>query len=157
MNITTEGNRHLGAALGLKSYRDEYCSDMVNEWVDQLNALCDVAETQPQAYTRGFASKFTYFQRTIPDIGNYLSPIQDIIDKKLILILFGYETPLLAHLGEVFALPVRSGGLGLIKVSGDSGKQFEAFRSITAFQTQDILHQRDVISLTDEEGKSQRD
>ena len=39
---------------------------------------------------------------------------------------------------------------------GDSGKQFEASRSITILQTQDILHQRYILSLTDEGGQSQR-
>ena len=59
--------------------RDEYAAGLVDECVTQLNILCDIAVTQPQsayiAYKYGFKSKFTYFQRTIPDFGQYLEPI----------------------------------------------------------------------------------
>ena len=32
VNITTEGQRHLGAALGSNSFKDTYCSKKVENW-----------------------------------------------------------------------------------------------------------------------------
>ena len=37
INFTTEGKRHLGAALGSKNFRDEYASSKVNDWCDELD------------------------------------------------------------------------------------------------------------------------
>ena len=74
VNITAEGKRHLGAALGSADYRDEYSNKLVEDWTKQLTVLCEIAMTQPQAaytaYVRGFNSKLTYFLRTIPEFGN---------------------------------------------------------------------------------------
>ena len=49
VNITTEGKRHLGAALGSADYRDEYSNKLVEDWTKQLSVLCEIAMTQPQA------------------------------------------------------------------------------------------------------------
>ena len=40
IKITTEGKRHLGAALGNERYREEYVGNLVNDWVKQ-NAIYD--------------------------------------------------------------------------------------------------------------------
>ena len=69
VNITTDGKRHLGAVIGSANYKQEYCEEIVQNWVSQLKLLCDISQTQPQAaytaFTKGFRSKFTYFMRTI--------------------------------------------------------------------------------------------
>ena len=63
VNITTEGQRHLGAALGSNTY----CSKKVENWTNQIKVLTEIAKTQPQSayvgFTKGFVSKFTYFLR----------------------------------------------------------------------------------------------
>ena len=69
VNITTEGKRHLGAVIGSEEYKKEYCDELVNNWVNQLNVVSDFATTQLHAayiaYTKGFKSRFTYFLRII--------------------------------------------------------------------------------------------
>ena len=45
VNITTEGKRHLGAALGSADYRDEYSNKLVEDWTKQLSVLCEIAMT----------------------------------------------------------------------------------------------------------------
>ena len=35
-NITTEGQRHLGASLGSPAFKREYCTEKVNSWSKQL-------------------------------------------------------------------------------------------------------------------------
>ena len=37
INFTTEGKRHLGAALGSKNFRGEYASSKVNDWCAELD------------------------------------------------------------------------------------------------------------------------
>ena len=87
VKITTEGKRHLGAALGSNTFREEYSMGLVEEWSKQLQDLCDVAMTQPQAaytaYIRGFESKLTWriskerspTLETISDLSkNFLKP-----------------------------------------------------------------------------------
>ena len=78
----TEGQTHLGAVLGSKSFKDQYCEEMVEKWITDLKALCEIAHTQAAyiSFTKAFKSKFTYFQRTIPSFEQYLEPLQDVIN-----------------------------------------------------------------------------
>ena len=41
MNITTEGRKHLGAALGSRSYLEQYVNGNVEEWVGQVTKLAE--------------------------------------------------------------------------------------------------------------------
>ena len=161
VNITIDGKRHLGAVLGSKSYKDEYATNMINEWIKQFNILCEIAKTQPQAayigYKRGFSSKFTYFQRTIPDFEKYLNPVQEILETKFIPTLFGYDTPLSSDLLKVLSLPVKYGGLGLANVVEESPIQFEGSLLITSLQTTDIINQSTGLSVFDNRGFTQKD
>ena len=67
VNITTEGQRHLGASLGSLDFKRDYCTEKVNSWSEQLKMLADIVKTQPQAayaaFTKGFLSKLTYLQQ----------------------------------------------------------------------------------------------
>ena len=48
-NISTQGQKHLGAVLGSRSYLEEYVSGKVDDWVGQVVKLAEFAATQPQA------------------------------------------------------------------------------------------------------------
>ena len=50
VNITVEGKRHLGAAIGSEEFKQQYCTDLVTKWLTELELLCDVAESQPQTW-----------------------------------------------------------------------------------------------------------
>ncbi len=88
VNITTEGKRHLGAALGPRSFVTTYMQAKVTKWVALIHELAQIAKTQPHAaysaFTHGLASKWTYFLRTIPDIAHLLQPLEDAIRHKFI-------------------------------------------------------------------------
>ena len=49
INITEEGKRHLGAVIGSIEYRENYVTQKVNTWLDELNMLCDIVRIEPQA------------------------------------------------------------------------------------------------------------
>ena len=93
INITIEGKRHFGAALGSQIFKEQYCKNMVENWLQELNQLCEFAKTEPHAayaaYFHGYKSKFTYFMRTIDGLKNFLQPIEDLLTTKLIPVLFG--------------------------------------------------------------------
>ena len=52
INVTTEGHKHLGAALGSRSFLEEYDGERVDEWVNEVAKLADFAISQPQAATQ---------------------------------------------------------------------------------------------------------
>ena len=47
INITTQGHKHLGTALGSRSYLRDYARGKVEDWVSQVTKLA--ATSQPQA------------------------------------------------------------------------------------------------------------
>ena len=87
IKITTVGARHLGAVLGDISLKEEYLRNEVQSWKNQLEILSKIAEIQSQAaysaYMFGFKHKFTFFLRTVPDITDYLFPIEETLKKKM--------------------------------------------------------------------------
>ena len=60
----------------------------VHSWKNQLEILSKIAEIQPQAaysaYMFGFKHKFTFFLRTVPDITDYLLPIEETLRSRFI-------------------------------------------------------------------------
>ena len=65
INITTEGRKHLGAALGSRDFLEEYVGEKVDKWVAQVTRLVELATTQPQssyaAFVFGLRHRWTYF------------------------------------------------------------------------------------------------
>ena len=66
VNITTEGQRHLGAVTGSLEFKDQYCREKVLGWKGELEALSEIAESKSHAtytvFTKGYTSKFTRYQ-----------------------------------------------------------------------------------------------
>ena len=95
INITTEGKRHLEAALGNSSFCDEYIQLKVDDWCREMEKLCGFVKSQPHAafsaYIHGQQHKFVYFLHTLPNIGKHLKPFDDIINEKLIPTFFGVQ------------------------------------------------------------------
>jgi len=52
VHITTHGKRHLGAALGSKTFTEEYVNDKVQRWTKDIMNLAQVASSQPHAATQ---------------------------------------------------------------------------------------------------------
>ena len=58
--LTTDGQRHLVAAIGTSSFRAQYVAEKVTKWCNELHRLADFAKTQPHAacsaFTHGIVS-----------------------------------------------------------------------------------------------------
>ena len=135
VNITTKGKRHLGAALGPRSFVKSYVEAKVNKWITSIHKLSAIATTQPHAayaaFTHGLASKWSYFLRTIPNIADLLQPLEDAIRCKFIPALTGRDGVSDAE-SDLLALPARLGGLGLTDPTKMCNHEFTSSTNVTA-------------------------
>ena len=88
VNITAEGKRHLDEFIESTEYCDEYVTDLVKDWDNQLTILSTIAKTHAQAayltFASGFKSKLNCFLRTILNIRHLLPPLERTIRIKFI-------------------------------------------------------------------------
>ena len=70
--ITTEGKRLLGAAIGSRSFAEEYVNNEVQERTEEIKSLAKVVVSQPQAvyaaFTHGMSSRWTYLMKKISNM-----------------------------------------------------------------------------------------
>ena len=151
IKFTTAGKRHLGASLGSLDFRDEYVGNKIAEWRKEVEKLAEFAKSQPHAayaaYVHGEQHRFRFFMRTIPGMERYLKPLDDIIDQHLIPAIVGTNVSETER--ELFALPVRDGGLGFPQLCEIAQSEFIASRTITAPLAAIIVLQG--VSLPDED------
>ena len=61
IQIIATGSRHLVAAIGCRTFVNQYVQKRVNKWIDEVRCLTSIARTQPHAafcaYTHGLAGK----------------------------------------------------------------------------------------------------
>ena len=144
INITTVGRKYLGGFIGSNEGTESYVGDLVKEWVEELETLSNIAKSEPQAayssFTAGFRHKITYFIRTIPNVKEILKPLDDVIDNKFIpAITEGHSCSKMER--ELFALPVRLGGMGISIFSELSVKEYANSRAATQELRLKIQHQ----------------
>ena len=81
MKIITDGQRHLGAVIGSDQYKKYYVTEKVEKWIQDIKELSTVAVEEPQvalsAYTKGICHRWTFIQRTIPEISELFSPLEE--------------------------------------------------------------------------------
>ena len=144
VHITIQGKRHLGAAIGSRSFMEEYVSHKVQTWTEEIKRLAKVATSQPHAayaaFTHGLSSHWTYLLRTIPDIQDLLIPPENEIHQTFIPALTG-RSPCSKVERDLLSLPVRLGGLGLTNPVTLSQHAFNASRRLTAPLTTLIIAQ----------------
>ena len=109
IQITTEGQRLLGAVIGAESFKEEYVANLVSTWCLELEKRSLIAISQPQAafsaFTHGYRQKFTYYLRTIPNIADLLRSLEDLIATQLLPSILGPDISKIDR--ETFALPTR--------------------------------------------------
>ena len=88
IQISIEGERHLGAIIGTEQNKKNYINSKIGEWGEEIKFLSDIATTYPQAaytaYVSSYQHKLTYYLRTIPGIDRKLNKIDEIVRHKLI-------------------------------------------------------------------------
>ena len=93
IQVTTQGRRYLGAAIGSADLVQSFVNDKVKEWSDELSRLSEIGLTQPHAaysaLTHGLLGRWTFLSHTLPGISELLSPLEQSICSHLLPALFG--------------------------------------------------------------------
>ena len=143
INITTEGRKHLGAALGQRSYLEEYVGGKVKEWISEVTLLAAFTTSQPQACYAAFAfglrHKWTYFMRTLPDIEDLLEPLERAISDVLIPSLTEHNCSVVER--KLLALSARMGGLGMTNATESAQSEYSASIKMSAPLVDKIMAQ----------------
>ena len=143
INITTEGRKHLGAALGSRAFFEEYVDEKIEEWVAQVTRLAEFATTQPQssyaAFVFGLRHRWTYLLRTLPGLAPFLEPLERAIADLLVPAITEHATT--QEERDLLELPVRLGGLGLINPARTASQEYEASVKITGPLVRQIIKQ----------------
>ena len=102
-----ERQRHLGAALGSRTFVESYVTGMVQKWVrEQLAAI--VSSHPHAAYTamtHGLSSKWSYLSRMIPNISDLFQPLENAIRYKILPTLTS-RSAFTDQERDLFALPI---------------------------------------------------
>ena len=102
------------------------------KWVDDVEELAKIAKDEPQAvyasFTKAVCHRWTYVQRTIPNIEHLFVPLEDAIREKLIPAIIGRKISNTER--RIFGLPVRYGGMG-IRNPSQASHEFESSTKIT--------------------------
>ncbi|KAL5262366.1 hypothetical protein ACHWQZ_G007921 [Mnemiopsis leidyi] len=143
IQITTRGQRHLGAIVGTPEYREEYIKKKIQEWKEDVKTLASIAKAEPQgAYSAmvfAIQHRWKFIQRTVPEISEYFKELEYEIHNTLLPAIIGREISELER--EIIALPVRLGGLGIPMPDKESKHEYEASRLITHSLKEVIISQ----------------
>ncbi len=143
VTISSTGARHMGAWAGSEAHKEIYVSEKVSKWVKDVEELARLAKDEPQAaytcFTKAVSHRWTYVQRTIPNINHLFEPLEEVIREKLIPALVGRKINDIER--EIFSLPVRLGGMNILNPVETSDTQYKASRFITEDLTNVIKNQ----------------
>ena len=133
VQITMEGQKYLGAAIGSPQFMESYITSKVTKWVTEIEELCTIAEVEPQlaysAYMFGISKRWLYYMRTNPNISEAFHPLENVIAGKFIPCLFQRNISNLER--RIFSLPAKYGGLGIFNPSNISQAEYNYSISVT--------------------------
>ena len=134
VNITSQGRKYLGGVIGSNQFTAKYKEGLVGLWKQQIEKLADIAKCEPQAdlasFTCGLKHRFTYYLRSIPDMENFMQPVEDAIRFKLIPNLTdGHHCSDNERL--LLSLPPRLGGLGIPILTKIASEEYQFSKMVT--------------------------
>ena len=133
IQITCEGKRHLGAAVGTEQFKNEYIDEKVSKWTNNILTLSKIAQSQPHAayaaFVHGEQHKYTYFLRTLNNISANLKPLDTAITESFLPALFGHE--LSENERNIVSMSLKEGGLGVKFVGAMSDSCYETSLKVT--------------------------
>ena len=116
VQITTKGTSYLGSYIGPDHMKDSFVQAKVSSWIDELEELTSIANTQPHAafcaFTYGIVSKWRYLLRTTGQVEDSLQTLEDNIRHKFAPAVTGHSE-FSESKRQVFLLPARMGGLNI--------------------------------------------
>jgi len=124
VNVCSDRQWYLGCGIGISDFVNNFVSEQVQSWCDELSLLNDISRSQPHAvfssYVRGFASKWAFLCQTTRNISHLF---ESLINTTFLPVLT--EQPQCNELlRELLSLPVREGGLGIVEPSKAAESQY---------------------------------
>ena len=136
--------RHLGAAIGTRSFIEKYAEQKITAWIHEVETISSLATTQPHAayaaFTRGLANMWTFLARIIPDTNKLFELLEEKIRTTFLPTLTGQDM-CNGDMRDLLALPVRLGGLGIVNPSKQATLHHNASEKITTPLTDLIFAQ----------------
>ena len=136
------GHRFLGGFIGSNDDMLAYVSEKVCKWVSNVRMFADIASTQPQlaytAFTRSLQHEWTFLLRVIPNCHGVFQDLEHVIGAIFLPALFGVEIS--SEERDLFVLPLRMGGLGVINPVVAATGVHEFSVCSTAVLTRSIVH-----------------
>ena len=149
IEVTLLGQRHLGAVIGSDNCRDLYVSSKIKKWIDDIMELSNIAIEEPQialsAFTKSICHRWSFLQRTIPNIQHLFKPLEDCIKTHFLPSIVGRKISDIER--KVLSLPVRFGGLGVANPVETACREYYASKAVTQGLADLILHQEQDLSL----------
>ena len=146
VNITVTGHKYLGSFIGNPKETSEFVTKQIEEWKEDIEALVEVAKTEPQlaysAYVFGTSKRWQFVCRTTPGIAQALQPLEDLIREKLIPAFFDGKV-LSDDFREVFSMPARLGGLGILNPVDEADFEYENSQIMTSQLSKTIFEQKE--------------
>ena len=94
--------------------------------------------------------------RTIGDFEQFLQPVDSLISKRFIPLLFGMDHAM-PNMQDIFSLAPSKGGLGLKNLMEEAKLQFTCSRMFTKIHVESIAEQNLIMPETTQDGKRQED
>ena len=127
--------------IGSDSFAESFTSAAVDKWSDSLNNLVSIAKLNPHlAYVNfitSFKFKWSYLQRTIPDVSPWFQKLEDRIRNDLIPCFIGRDISDLER--RILALPISMGGMGIDNPVVNAQPAYKNSRTLTEPLVQQIL------------------
>jgi hypothetical protein len=153
ITIDVDGERHLGAAIGNRNFKEKYIKKKVDRWIEDVKQLTKIAKEEPQiahsAFTKALCMRWSFAQRTIAEISHMFQPLEEVICEELIPAIVGRKISNLER--KVFALPVRFGGMGILNPTETADIEYDTSLKITTNLRQLIYNQEKTLDNYDEE------
>ena len=116
VQVTANGQRHLGAAIGSCCFAEEYMAEKVKLWSEEIRVLSRFAQMHPHsaytAFTHGVVHKWNFLMRTVQSIGHQFQSLEDVLHQFLIPALSG-RSPCSELEMELLSLSCHLGGMNI--------------------------------------------
>ena len=151
VEITWQGQRHLGAVIGTGDFKNKYVTEKVDKWIEDITAIANITNEEPQAalsaYTKSICHRWVFVQRTIPNTSHLFEPLEQCIRQILIPAVVGRAVS--DNERKLLSLPVRWGGLGIADPTETADREYEASCAITEDLAHLIIAQQRDLALYD--------
>ena len=125
----THGRQYLGSVIGSDEFTEALVKMKIEGWLNDIEQLSLFAKTHPHAayaaYTHGLSHMWKFLLRTIPNIGDLLTPLETAVRHSFIPSITAKDD-LNNHMRRLMALPTRLGGLGLDDPQSESKLEYSA-------------------------------